>query len=130
MDGWSRAWPARDADAVAALYADDAVFVSHPFREPRSPREYAAWGFADQADEWLALTGTSMASPFVTGVVGLMLAIQPRLTAAQIEAILRRTAKPLPGVTFEWTNDAGFGVIDPEACLAEVQRVNERKDLG
>jgi ketosteroid isomerase-like protein len=50
VDGWSRAWPARDADAVAALYADDAVFVSHPFREPRSPREYAAWAFADQAD--------------------------------------------------------------------------------
>jgi subtilisin family serine protease len=90
----------------------------------------AAKGFADQADEWLALTGTSMASPFVTGVVGLMLAMEPRLTAAQIEAILRRTAKPLPGVSFEWTNDAGFGVIDPAACLAEVQRVNDRKDLG
>jgi subtilisin family serine protease len=89
----------------------------------------AAKGFADQADQWLALTGTSMASPFVTGVVGLVLAMEPRLTAAQIEAILRRTARPLPGASFEWANDAGFGVIDPEACLAEVQRVNMRKDL-
>ena len=59
-----------------------------------------------------------------------MLAMEPRLTAAQIEAILRRTARPLPGASFEWSNDAGFGVIDPELCLAEVQRVNERKDLG
>ena len=89
----------------------------------------AAKGFADEVDEWVGMTGTSMASPFVTGVVGLMLAIKPNLTAAQIEAIIRRTAKPLPGSSFEWTNDAGFGVIDPEACLTEVERVDERKDL-
>jgi len=90
----------------------------------------AAKGFADAADEWLAMTGTSMASPFVTGIVGLMLARKPRLTAAQIEAILRRTAKPLPGKSFAWTNDAGFGVLDPEACLAEIEHIDDRKDLG
>ena len=76
------------------------------------------------------MTGTSMASPFVAGVVGLMLAMEPRLTAAQIEAIIRRTARPLPGASFAWTNDAGFGVIDPEACLDEAERLDERKDLG
>jgi subtilisin family serine protease len=81
----------------------------------------AAKGFAETDDEWLAMSGTSMASPRVTGVVGLMLARKPRLTAAQIEAIIRRTAKPLPGASFEWINDAGFGVIDPNACLAEVE---------
>lgn len=90
----------------------------------------AAKGFADEADQWLALTGTSMASPLVAGVVGLMLALEPRLTAAQIEAILRRTAAPLPGASFEWVNDAGFGVINPEACLEEVQQMNARKDVG
>jgi subtilisin family serine protease len=90
----------------------------------------AAKGFADRADEWIAMSGTSMASPYVTGVVGLMLARNRRLTAAQIEAILRRTARPLPGASYEWTNDAGFGVIDPDACLAEVELVDERKDLG
>jgi hypothetical protein len=40
-------------------------------------------------------------------VVGLMLAMQPRLTAAQVEALGRRTARPLPGGGFAWTNDAG-----------------------
>lgn len=90
----------------------------------------AAKGFADRKDLWLSLSGTSMASPFVTGVIGLMLAMEPRLTAAQIEGIIRRSATPLPGASFEWANDAGFGVIDPEACLREVARVNERKDLG
>lgn len=45
---WAQAWPAADVDAVAALYADDALFVSEPFRERQAPREYVAWAFADQ----------------------------------------------------------------------------------
>jgi len=90
----------------------------------------AAKGFSGDPDEWIAMSGTSMASPLVTGVVGLMLAVEPRLTAAQIESIIRRTAKPLPGASFTWTNAAGFGVIDPEACLVETSRLNLRKDLG
>jgi subtilisin family serine protease len=89
----------------------------------------AAKGFAGGGDEWIGMTGTSMASPFVTGVVGLMLAKHRRLTAAQIEAILKRTATPLPGAGFEWTNDAGFGVIDPDAALAEVDHIDQRRDL-
>lgn len=90
----------------------------------------AAKGFAADPGAWVALSGTSMASPLVAGVVGLMLAIEPRLTAAQIESIIRRTAKPLPGSSFTWSNAAGFGVIDPEACLAETARLHVRKDLG
>jgi len=90
----------------------------------------AAKGFAGDPDAWVGMSGTSMASPLVAGVVGLMLAIEPRLTAAQIESIIRRTAKPLPGASFTWSNAAGFGVIDPEACLTETSRLNVRKDLG
>jgi ketosteroid isomerase-like protein len=46
--GWTRAWPVGDVEAVAALYADDAVFYSHPFRERQAPAAYAAWAFAAQ----------------------------------------------------------------------------------
>ena len=35
-------------DAIAALYADGAVFYSHPFREREVAREYVAWAFAEQ----------------------------------------------------------------------------------
>jgi subtilisin family serine protease len=70
-----------------------------------------------------------MASPYVAGVAGLMLAVDPTLTAAQIRGIIHRTARPLPGVDFAWRNDAGFGVIDADACVAEAARVNLRKDL-
>jgi hypothetical protein len=31
---WERAWPTRDAEAIAALYADGATYRSHPMREP------------------------------------------------------------------------------------------------
>ena len=48
VDGWSRAWPAVDAEAVAALYADDASFRSQPFRDLQSPRAYAEWAFSEQ----------------------------------------------------------------------------------
>jgi ketosteroid isomerase-like protein len=48
VDGWAGAWPLGDASAVAALYAEDARFHSHPFREHQEPRAYAEWAFADQ----------------------------------------------------------------------------------
>lgn len=89
----------------------------------------AAKGFAGPNDLWVSMTGTSMASPFVAGVAGLMLAVQPKLTAAQIEGIIQRTARPLPGGSFKWINSAGFGRIDPEASIRETAMINERKDL-
>ena len=51
---WRAAWPARDEDAVVALYADDAVYRSHPFREPHrgqdGVRDYVRQSFAEEAD--------------------------------------------------------------------------------
>lgn len=89
----------------------------------------AAYGFGDEDQLWVKMTGTSMASPFVAGVAGLMLAIEPGLTAAQIEGIIHRTSRPLPGADFKWVNDAGFGRIDPEACLQEAETVFSRKEI-
>jgi len=89
----------------------------------------AAKGFAGADDLWVSMTGTSMASPMVTGVAALMLSREPRLTAAQIQGIIQRTAQPLPGADFTWANDAGYGRIDPEACLREAGEVFKRKDL-
>ncbi len=89
----------------------------------------AANGFAsDTGRDWVAKTGTSMASPFVTGVVGLMLSKNAQLTAAQIAGLIQRTARPLPGSDFTWRDDSGYGVIDPTACLAEVKHVHTRED--
>ena len=50
IDVWSRAGPAADADAIDGLYARDAVFYSHPFRDRQGPKEYVEWAFADQRE--------------------------------------------------------------------------------
>lgn len=90
----------------------------------------AALGFNFEDDEqWIEMTGTSMASPYVCGVVGLMLAENPKLTASQIRGILQRTSRPLPNDDFSWRNDAGFGVVDPKACLAEVRKLVQVEDV-
>jgi subtilisin family serine protease len=73
----------------------------------------------DRTKPWLAMSGTSMASPYVAGVAALMLGIAPRLTAAQIQGIMRSTSRPLAGHDFTWRKDTGFGVIDPVACVEE-----------
>jgi SnoaL-like domain len=49
-DVWERAWPAADVDAIDALYAEGAMFYSHPFRNRQRPREYVTWAFSDQAE--------------------------------------------------------------------------------
>jgi hypothetical protein len=54
IETWAYAWPAKDADAIAALYAADAAFRSQPFRELQSPRAYVEWAFSeqDEAECW------------------------------------------------------------------------------
>jgi subtilisin family serine protease len=78
---------------------------------------------------WVAMSGTSMASPYVAGVIGLMLGANPQLTGAQINGILKRTARPLPGADFSWADDAGSGAIDAAACVVEATAMLTRKDL-
>jgi subtilisin family serine protease len=90
----------------------------------------AANGFGAEGDLWTSMSGTSMASPYVAGVVGLMLAVNPKLTAAQCNGILQRTSIPLPGASYSWKNDTGFGQIDPEAAIDEAINCNVRVDLG
>ena len=89
----------------------------------------AANGFADRDEPWISMTGTSMASPYVAGVVGLMLAINRDLTAAQCLGILQRTARPLAGASYKWVNDVGYGRLDPEAAIEEARAINARVEL-
>ena len=107
-----------------------------PTRDGRQKPDIAAPGTKIVAakafsgpDGWVEMSGTSMASPFVAGVVGLMLSVNPELTGAQVGGIIKRTAKPQPGADFSWRDDAGSGVIDPEACLREAVQVQDRLEV-
>jgi subtilisin family serine protease len=68
---------------------------------------------------FLSMTGTSMASPWVAGVAGLMLAINKDLTAAQVRAIIVRAAMPT------WEKQRGFGPFDYIKCLYEAHRLKK-----
>lgn len=71
------------------------------------------------------ISGTSMATPFVAGVVALMLDADPTLTPAQIRDILVRTATPMPGYE---DYEAGAGYVNAYAAVDKV--FNRSKNYG
>lgn len=87
----------------------------------------AANGFSGD-DLWVSMTGTSMASPYVCGVLGLMFSANPALNAAQCLGILKRTARPLPSHDYEWRNDAGYGLIDADMAIREAMTFDVRTE--
>ena len=69
--------------------------------------------------------GTSFATPFVSGTVALMLSVNPSLTPGQIKSILQKTAKKVPGYTYDsngWNSEVGYGMLNTYAavCTAKV----------
>src|SRR5438477_869284 len=61
-----------------------------------------------------ALSGTSMASPVVAGLAGLLLSRNPALTAAQVKGIIESSAGD--GASFDLTS--GFGPVHAAAAVA------------
>lgn len=59
-DTWQRVWPARDLEAVLALYHPDVTYASEPFRVPfksvEELRVYLAGAFAEEEEieAWFA----------------------------------------------------------------------------
>lgn len=50
VDGWLRGWHALDPEPILALYSEDCFFLTHPFREHESPRDYVVRALAEE--EW------------------------------------------------------------------------------
>jgi serine protease len=72
-------------------------------------------------DGYEFMQGTSMASPHVAGVAGLLFAVDPTLTADEARTILQETAQDLglPGRD----NDFGHGLVDAYAALVRAGAV-------
>ncbi len=73
---------------------------------------------------YLSLTGTSMATPVVSGTVALMIQANPKLTPNLVKAILQYTAQPYAGYN-ALTQGAGFlnakGAIDLARFFAKAR---------
>ncbi|TAN70184.1 MAG: peptidase S8, partial [Magnetospirillum sp.] len=74
---------------------------------------------------YTVMSGTSMATPHVAGIVALMLEANPRLTPAQVKDIVMRTAANMTG-RLPW--EAGAGHINTYAAVAAAMGL--RNDFG
>ncbi|NNC99495.1 MAG: S8 family serine peptidase, partial [Gammaproteobacteria bacterium] len=73
--------------------------------------------FRDAGGELISIQGTSMATPFVAGVIALMLETEPGLNPGEIKQRLRATATRNATTGRIWNNQYGVGRIDVEALL-------------
>ena len=69
---------------------------------------YSTWPVALVKPPYHTISGTSMATPHVAGVLALLWEKYPKFTAAQIVSELRRLARPLPGLH---ASDVGVGLL-------------------
>ncbi len=72
-------------------------------------------------DAYAWYQGTSMATPHVTGIVSLMLSVNPALTPAQVLQILQTTATPFPAGS-DCSGRCGAGIVDAGAAVEEAAR--------
>jgi len=68
---------------------------------------------------YLDMSGTSMSSPHVTGLIGYMLTFNPDLKPDQIKSYIERNAHPLDGQT-GFSNVTGWGRIDTFKTIGAV----------
>lgn len=74
--------------------------------------------YAGLTEPYVYMAGTSMASPHVAGAVALLLSEHPGLSFVEIKSQVEQTAQGN-----SYTPELGYGIIDVEAMLGELQPV-------
>lgn len=73
---------------------------------------------------YLTGNGSSFSAPYVSGTIALMLAVNPCLTQAQIEQILKTTAFPLDSLNPNYSGLLGAGRLDAGAAVQMADSLN------
>lgn len=80
---------------------------------------------SDAKETWVGMSGTSMASPAVAGIVALWLQAKPDLTPQDVLAIIKKTSQSIkdPGDKDYPENQQGSGMINAYAGLCEILKL-------
>ncbi len=120
-------YPAAYEEVIAVGATDEndrRAFFSqiHPYVDVSAPGWNVASTFSDSPDlpfSYLTLSGTSMSAPYVAGLAGLLLSINPGMNLSGVRSILTSTVDDLgsPGVDWEY----GAGRINAARAVAAVR---------
>lgn len=118
-------YPARYPEVIAVGAATQTDGVAD-FSSRGPEVDVVAPGDEIQSDwvgqSYQTLSGTSMASPHVAGLVALLLSVNPDLTPAQVKTILQQSADSLAG----WPSEAqGAGLVNAPRAMASVPRAQQ-----
>lgn len=120
---WGPNWEERtkpDVTAPGSIISSGNWYYEENAKETVGP-SYDIPGI-DAKETWVGMSGTSMASPVVTGIVALWLQAKADLTPDDVLAIIKKTSQPIkdPKGKDYPANQQGNGLINAYAGLCEI----------
>jgi subtilisin family serine protease len=123
--GELKQFPAAGGKGTLAVGAVESNNVKAPYSNYGSFVRVVAPGTSIRSTNWddgyANWSGTSFATPFVSGQAALLLSRKPTLTSSQVSDIIRSTARSVDGVNQRVKGRLGKGVINIEASLRAVR---------
>lgn len=78
------------------------------------------------------LSGTSMATPHVSGIAALILSVNPNLTGKEVRDIIEKTSQKIGSFSYDsvpgrsngtWNSEVGYGLVDAFAAVVEANKL-------
>lgn len=91
-------------------------FYLEKFPESHADVDVEQFVYEGRTYTWTALTGTSMSTPVVSGVIALWLDTCPTLTPEQVLQVIQKTSQRKSGMDYP-NNKYGWGEIDAKAGM-------------